>query len=158
MSDTTPDQAPPQWEDAPHHVVHAATTMLGDLMHCVVDLAHALPKPWQQLGEGEQQVWLNSVEAQLTKAVHDCVRIVASRGSTTVPATVESMTFKNGAKVILKLVSLTDGHHQGAHEIADAIGQVVAITLSETAELTNGEGKPKADPDQKPLGIDGDDK
>ena len=72
----------------------AAETMLGDLMHTVIDMAKALQKPWQQLGEREQQDWLDSIEKQCETAAKRVVEIIASGGRTTVVATLKSVSLR----------------------------------------------------------------
>lgn len=136
-------------QDQPEHLITAASTMLGDLMNCVINLAKALPKPWEQLSEIQQDTWLQSVDWQCQEAVKECVSIISSRGSLVVPAIVDSVTFKDGVKVVLKVLS----NSEGAHAIADAEGEVVNITIADTSELVSDKGKPKADPTQPGLGL-----
>lgn len=138
-----------QSQEQPEHLITAASTMLGDLMNCVINLAKALPKPWEQLSESQQERWLESVDWQCQEAVKECVNIISGRGMTVVPAVVESVTFKDGVKVVLKLMSRSEG----AHAVADAEGEVVSITLADATELVSDNGKPKADPTQPGLEL-----
>ena len=135
-------------QDGEEPVVKATQTMLGDLMHCVIDLAKALPEPWQQLSEARQRNWLDTVERQLTQAIENTIGLLASRDWTATAATVDTVTFKSGGvKAALKIAHAT----QGAHQIADSAGQQVLIIICDHEEFTAGEGKPEPDPDQKSI-------
>lgn len=123
--------------------------MLGDLMSCVIDLAKALPTTWQKLSQEQQELYLSQVDAKCKQAIEECVAIIASRDSKPIPATVDSVTFKNGVKVSLKMAQAT----HGAHLVADSTGQSVLITVTDTSELTSDHHKPAADPNQPALPI-----
>jgi hypothetical protein len=126
------------------------TTMLGDLMKVVIEQLKVMPKPWDALSEKEQQEFLNRVELQVADAIRQAVRIITARGQTNVPATVDSVTFKDGVKAVLKLVSLTEG----AIDLAKAEGSIVSIIIPNTDDLIGGDdGKPKADPDQRAMEL-----
>lgn len=126
----------------------AAQTMLGDLMHCVVDLAKALPEPWQKLPESRQRSWLDTVERQCQQAIENAIGILASHDWPATAATVDTVTFKSGGvKAALKIAHAT----QGAHQIADSAGQQVLIIICDPEEFTAGEGKPEPEPDQKSI-------
>lgn len=136
--------------DLENHVVTAANTMLGDLMNCVVDLAKAMPTTWQEMSEAKQDEWLALVDRQCSRAIRDCVHIIATRGSVSVPAVVDSVTFKDGVKVVLKMA----GTGEGAHMVADHQNGTVMICMADYEELTSDNDKPKADPDQSPLALE----
>ena len=132
-------------------IVQSSATMLGDLMKCVVDLGKALPKPWQQLCESQQRNWLDTVESQCTAAIEGAIGILASRQFPTAPATVDTVTFKNGGvKASLRIAHAT----QAAHQIADSAGQQVLIIICDPEEFSDPESKPKPDPDQTSIALD----
>lgn len=142
-------------QESVEHLIHGATSMTGDLMSMILDMAKALPKPWQQMSEVDQEMWLEKVDIRVTAAVEKCVNIIASRDAAPFPAVVDSVTFKSGVKISLKM----DKASEGAHQVADHTGHSVLITVVETADLVSDNHKPTADKDQpqipfKPEGED----
>ncbi len=129
------------------HLIHGATSMTGDLMSMVVDMAKALPKPWQQMNQADQEMWLEKVDLRVTDAVEKCVNIIASRDSEPFPAIVDSVTFKSGVKISLKMEKASEG----AHLVADHTGASVLLTVVDTSDLTSDNHKPSADKDQPEL-------
>lgn len=126
-------------------------TMLGDLMRCAVDLAKALPEPWEKLPEQGQKSWLEIVEKQCVAMVENAITRLASRDWPQAKATVDTVTFKSGgAKASLKIAHASEG----AHEIADCAGQQVLIIICDPKEFTEGGDKPTADPDQPSMPLD----
>lgn len=120
-------------------------------MHCAVDLAKALPEPWQKLPEQGQKSWLEIVEKQCTAAIEHAITLLASREWPTAKATVDTVTFKSGsAKASLKIAHASEG----AHEIADCAGQQVLIIICDPKEFTEGDGKPEPDPDQPSMALE----
>lgn len=133
----------------PPHIEIAETTMLGDLMQCVVEQLKVLPKAWQAMSEREQQETLDRIELQIADAVRQVVRIVSSHGQINVPAKIESVTFKDGCKVVLKAV----GGIENTIHLAEAEGHLVSVIIPETEMLLGDEGKPKAEPDQRGMDL-----
>tara|TARA_R110000772_G_scaffold58539_1_gene132495 strand:+ start:21887 stop:22315 length:429 start_codon:yes stop_codon:yes gene_type:complete len=130
-------------------VTKANDTMLGELMRCTIDLAKALPEPWQKLPEAGQKAWLNVVEKQCTSAIERAIADLASQDWPAVTATVDTVTFKSGGvKAAVKISHAS----RGAHEIADSAGQQVLIIICDPEEFISGE-KPIADPDQKSIPL-----
>ena len=79
-----------------NHIEISENTLLGDLMKCVIEQIKVLPKPWDALSEAEQQDYLDRVELQVSEAVRKTVAIVTSKEMINVPATIDSVTFKDG--------------------------------------------------------------
>lgn len=127
--------------------IHGAKSMLGDLMSIVLDLAKALPKPWQQLSQAEQAMWISKVDMRCKDAIEECVAIIATRNAQRIAATVDSVTFKKAVKVTLKMPHTTPG----AHLVADYAGEAVLIVVADQAELLSEHHKPAATPDQPEL-------
>lgn len=123
-------------------------TMLGDLMKTVVEQMKELPKPWQALSESEQQEFLDRIELQVADAVRQTVAIISSKGMINVPAKVESVTYKDGCKVVLKAM----GGIENTIHLAEAEGTIVSVIIPE-GELLNESGKPEADPDQRGMDL-----
>ena len=123
--------------------------MLGDLMSCVIDLAKALPTPWEKLSETQQEMWLSQVDQRCQQAIQECVAIIATRDAQRIAATVDSVTFKKSVKVSLKMPHTTPG----AHLVADYAGEAVFIVVTDTADLTSGHHKPAPDRDQPEIPL-----
>jgi len=127
----------------------AETTMLGDLMQCVVEQLKVLPKSWHAMSEQEQQETLDRIELQVSDAVRQVVRIVSSQGHINVPAKIESVTYKDGCKVVLKAM----GDIANTIHLAEAEGKIIAVIIPEEETLLSDEGKPQAEADQRGLDL-----
>lgn len=123
-------------------------TMLGDLMKCVIEQVKVLPKPWDALSEHEQREYLDRVDLQVADAVRQAISIISSQGHNMVPAKIESVTYKDGCKVVLKAI----GDIVTTIHLAEAEGQIVNIIIP-VAELLSDNGKPEPDPDQRGLEL-----
>lgn len=131
----------------------AENTMLGDMMHCVLSQVKAIQKPWEALGETEQEDYLLSIEAQMRMAVKQAVRIILAQERVVISATVNKVVFKDGVKAEVELLPSSPGRH----DLADAEGQIVQILIAHTKHLTEGDqNKPKAERDQRDLLEGGD--
>ena len=124
------------------------TTLLGDLMKTVVEQLKVMPKPWEALSERQQQEFLDRIELQVADAVRQTVRIISSHGMINVPCIVDSVTYKDGCKVVLKAV----GNIANTIHLAESSGQPVSVIIPEGQELSE-EGKPKAEPDQRGMEL-----
>lgn len=122
----------------------AEETFLGDLMRIVIDQVKAIQKPWEQLSESDQETYLNSVRLQCEAAVKKAINIIAAQGMVTIVADVDSVTFKDGIKAVLKVGS----HVAGRHDLADAEGKAVLLVVSSAEDLINENELPEAEPDQ----------
>lgn len=132
-----------------NYIEVAKETMLGDLMKCLVEQIKVCPKSWQQMSEQEQQEALDRMELQVSDAVRQVVNIVLSENKIAVVAKIESVTYKDGCKVVLKAL----GEIANTIHLAEAEGQIVNIIIPQTDDMLNGDGKPKAEPDQRGLEL-----
>lgn len=128
----------------------AEKTMLGDLMHIIVDTAKALPKPWQQLSEQEQDTWLQSIDKRCKAAISQAVTIIACGNHVSVKATLASVTFKDGVKASVTV----DKHSQHRIDLADAAGKDVRLVILDIEGITSENNKPKATKDQRSLDLE----
>lgn len=132
------------------HIEIAENTLLGDLMKCVIEQLKDAPKAWQAMSEPQQAEFLDRIELQVSDAVRKTVAIVTSRGMINVPATIDSVTFKDGRKVVLKAI----GGIENTVHLAENSGATVSIIIPD-GELLNDSGKPEADPDQRGMDLGG---
>lgn len=122
-------------------------TMVGDLRDTALDWIKTFDKPWAKMPQAEQQTVIDSVTRQAIALVAKAVDIIVADERPSIPARIESVTIKDGLKVVLScsareanLVAL--GTHQGSH---------VYIVVAD-AEAYGGEAGPaKPDPDQRDL-------
>ena len=131
----------------------AAETMLGDLMSLCVNELKAAPDVWQKMSEDTQSDVIQRVEDQCRAAVDKATLIIAAGGiAGSVVATVDSVTFKDGIKVVLKCPSAD----QGAHALADCQGDNVLVVISDSDQFSNTSSAPQAEADQRGLDLDAD--
>lgn len=126
----------------------AANTMLGDLMKVVIDLAKALPKSWAELSETQQDMWLNSVDAQCRMAIRQVVQIIASEGCARIPVQIAACTIKKGVEVKVELVN-----HHDVISMLEAETKTAMLVLANSDNFTAEAGKPKAEKDQRSLDL-----
>ncbi|UYM14278.1 hypothetical protein [Endozoicomonas euniceicola] len=128
------------------------STLLGDLMGLVTDELKALPDVWQKLPEHQQQEVIFRIKQRCMNAVAQAVRIMATGDRVSLLATVDTVTFKDGVKAVLKM----PGNSPGRHDLADAEGETVMIVIPDTDAYMGGE-EPEADPDQPAFDLDAED-
>lgn len=130
----------------------ARETMLGDLMNVVLDQVKSAKDVWQKLGERDQEDMLTRIQLGCANAVNKAISFIAVNGNTDyVMADVESVTFKDGVKAVLKIPYRT----VGAHALADCEGRKVMIVMPDPEEFGNTDTAPKAEADQPDL-LNGD--
>lgn len=128
----------------------AEETFLGDLMRIIVDQVKAIQKPWEQLSQSEQEAYLNSIRLQCEAVSKKAINIIAAQGMVTIVADIDSVTFKDGIKAVLKIGS----HVEGRHDLADAEGKAVLLVVSNADDLINENEIPEAEPDQAAMDLD----
>jgi hypothetical protein len=126
----------------------AETTLLGDLMKCIIEQVKVLPKPWEALSENEQREYLDRVDLQVADAVRQAISIISSQGHNMVPAKVDSVTYKDGCKVVLKAL----GGIEHTIHLVEAEGAIVNVIIP-ASELLNDNGKPEPEPDQRGMDL-----
>jgi len=118
--------------------------LLGDLIRVFMTEFKSMPPvSFGMLPEAEQKKIIDRVTQALTEAVRETVQIIAATGRPAVQADIESVLFKDGIKVVLKMSK----HMADRHHIADAEGQGVMLVLPMYEQHLGGD-MPKADPDQ----------
>lgn len=129
----------------------AEPTFLGDLMEMVLQELKLVQKPWQELSERQQKEILFRIERQAKAMTRKAIAILAAGDHTTVKAAVDSVTFKDGAKAVLKSVI---GSGQGFHTLADCAneGAHVLVVLPDDS-IADQEHEHEADPDQGELPV-----
>lgn len=120
--------------------------LLGDLVKVAVSEIRGMPFAWGVLPEKDQQKIIDRITERFSEAVRQAVKIIAAESRAHLVADVDSVTFKDGIKVTLKVSKASEDRH----ELADATGQMVLIVLPQVDKFLTGE-IPKAEPDQREL-------
>lgn len=121
--------------------------MLGDLMALVVDEFKALPDIWQRMSEQEQGEVIARTQVRCEQAVQQALMHMVTGGFKYVVGAVDSVTFKDGCKAVIKITRDTDGRH----ELADRVDQLVTIAMTDGNQFMGGADTVKADPDEPGL-------
>lgn len=139
-------------EAADTREVIAADEMVHDVMAITLDELKAQSKVWHLLSEDEQDAVIERTEKRVRDAVRECVRHVSAAGFVRAPAKIESVTVKNGTKVVLSLT----GDDSGRHELIDAQGTVCLIVLANASDIAEQmhEHEPDANQPDLPLADD----
>jgi hypothetical protein len=124
----------------------AAEFLLGDLIKAVTRRFKMQTKPWMQLSERDQQTLMGYVADDARAAVKEAVRIISSDNRVHFMAEVESVTFKDGVKSVLKTLNTPE-----SHALADKQGGIVMIVIDDGGTYMEIGDACQAEPDQKPL-------
>lgn len=113
------------------------------LKQLVTEFQH-LPAPWHQMNADRQGEVIDRLRGGVEDGVRAVVKAVCSRSFTHLGAEIESLTFKDGAKAVLKLQRSGDA----IHELADGVGGQCMVVLATVAEFTDGMHTVAPTPDQ----------
>ena len=137
--DSEPAEFPSGYTDAEPEIVLEGTrsiareSLLGDLMHSMLDEVKAIPDVWQKLPQYKQDQVLARIEG---------------RSRTILGRVVESVTVKDGIKAVLAVSRSSPQRH----DLVDAQGSAVMIVIADAEPYTGGD-KPKSQKDQRALAL-----
>lgn len=114
------------------------------LLKALLNEIRQLPKPWEQTPEREQEVVIDRLRKAVETVVRNTVLTIAAGSYPRIPAEVDSVTFKDGVKAVLKLPK----GHDGTHALADSQGGQAIVVLASHAEFVDGMHKVRGDADQ----------
>ena len=147
------DQTQPAAEDPAPDVVtpeiSSARFLTGDLIKVCIAEIKQLQIGYTMLPEKEQQKVIDRVTEVCKRASREATKIIAGLGRPSVSAEIESVTFKDGIKVVITMSK----SQADRHAIADAQGDTVLLVLPPYDAIAGGE-PPKPAPDQGRL-LDG---
>lgn len=135
--------------DEEDRLIESANVMLGTFMQNMIDMAKAMPTVWEQMGEQDQDTWIQFCDARCRELIRNGVAILAAGNQELIPAVVEQVVFKDGVKVVLKI----NGNREGAHSIADAEGEIVGVIVANSEEYMGEDARPDSDKDQGELQV-----
>lgn len=132
------------------HVFEAAELVARDLLEALVLEIKLLQRPWDALPQAEQDELIERLRKRTTENVRKALGVIVSDEQQVLPATVESVTFKDGIKATLKISK----YAQARHALADKEGSNVIIVIVDPADYMQGVHDVKGDPDQAELGVE----
>lgn len=125
--------------------VSAASESAGTaLLKALLNEIQQMPKPWEETPEREQAVVIDRLRRAVDSSVRGLVRVIAGGSFPHIPATVESVAFKDGVKAVLTLSKGQDG----THALADATGGQAMVVLASPQEFLEGMERVQAENDQ----------
>lgn len=121
--------------------------LLGVVRDWLIGEIKTLPKPWQQMNEAEQQRIISRVTDQADRLVTAAVEVVAAGGRPVIPAMLDSIKIKDGVQATITMSK----HDEHRHELFDAQGSRVYLSVVETSPYTGVESELTPEPDQPDL-------
>lgn len=136
----------------PHpNAPNPAQNLARDLILFMVDQCKALPKPWQQMGEIEQDDFIQRLRKKAELTVANAVTIAAAGGEFR-KAVLELATVNAKAKTTVVQLTIPSVCSDEIHSLLDARGQRVVVLLGvDPATFGVGNDGVKADAQQRPL-------
>lgn len=119
----------------------------ANLLRALLQQVDQLQKPMQQLSQSEQQKVIFHLREAVETCVKKLVETFAAAEFARIPATVESVTFKDGVKAVLQLSK----GEIGTHALADATGNQALVVIANHREFLEGVEDVKAKADQGEL-------
>jgi len=127
-----------------------AELQLGDgILDVIVQAMQRLRAPWHMLREDEQDEILEFVTARVRGVAKDTVRTLAARGTHHIVATLDQITIKKGAKLVLSIQAAQIDEH-----LTESVQQQVILVLAPALDEAEAIEPPPADPQQKGLQLD----
>lgn len=134
----------------PDFAEFTASTLKTELMAITLDELKAAVDVWHLVPEQEQDEVINRIERRVHDAVVQTIRLISGHGFTRIPASIESITIKDGIK-LAATVSRTDA---ARHDLIDAQGSIITLVIADLSEFTDSPHSHAADPDQGELRLE----
>lgn len=129
----------------------ASASMGKDLLAFLVQEFKAMPKPWQQLSESEQNDVLDRARYMVETIVHDAIEIVTAGEWVSVLADVENIAIKDHVKVTLKIAR--SNSEESMHELYNSRNQACRIVLASAEQYIGGMDEIKGESDQRLMDL-----
>lgn len=129
----------------------AATNLARRLISHVIDEIRALPKPWVQLSEVDQDDVIQRVRKNAEELLADVVTVAATGGDYR-KVVLELATVNVKAKTTVAQLNIGSGESESIHNLLDARGQMVCLVLGvDPRAFGVGNDGVKPEKDQRPL-------
>jgi hypothetical protein len=79
--------------------------LIGEMMKLVVDELRAAPMAWQKMKEDKQAENIFRIQMRVEDMVRNAVGVLAAGDRVQVKGAIDSITYKDGAKVVIKVGS-----------------------------------------------------
>jgi len=127
----------------------AAETVGRDLLSALVQELKLLPEPWHKLSQAKQDDIIDRLRERVADNIKMAVHLIASQGRTVVVGDLDQVTIKDGAKAVIKI----SRGAESLHELYDAQGKAVLITVAAVGEHTSGMDQVRGEPDQRAMNL-----
>lgn len=118
--------------------LHLATaTLHSDIRDALLAEFKAIDKPWQKMKENEQSRLIHRADDIASSVVLGAVAVVASKGFSSVAASIDQFTRKDGLKIVVKAAATVEH----ITKLAEHGMNSVVLVLAEPAKFM-GESKP----------------
>lgn len=130
-----------------HEVEIAAETLRGDVRDAMLSRIHNLQRPWKAMTEDQQAEVAAAMDQCARDLVTKATQLIAANGRKTITATVDSITVKDGIKVVAK-VPMTE---ESLLSLGLAQGHAILIVAAASENYDGERGPAHTDPDQQSL-------
>ena len=132
--------------DAVANIEMKQDQLKSDVRDRLIGICKELPKNWDGLSEDEQKKFIAILEQEAGKLINQVCSIVIDFGYQTMPASVNSVTFKEDS-IDMKLVAMKSADSAGIAVDMDQRKNVMIVSLS-PKEFDRVQKKAKINPDQ----------
>jgi hypothetical protein len=122
--------------------------LIGELMQLVVDELKAAPMAWQKLTEAKQSEVIFRIQQRVEDMVREAVGVLAAGDRMQVKGAIESITYKGGAKVVIKVAR----SEEGCADLGMCQGKTAIVAIVDMARYGGAE-RVKPDPQQQVLDV-----
>lgn len=135
--------------DIARSMLPARTSLGTQLLRALVQEIKTQQRPWHATPEADQKNVIERLADTVHSAVTTAALEIAARGFVSIAGTVESLTFKDGCKLVMTLTSTGDA----IHKLADRVGHGALIVLADAEAFLHGMETVKPEKDQPDLPL-----
>lgn len=127
-----------------------AETMGLELLKAIVDELKIAGASWQELSQDQQDGVIARISARIRHETARAVNLIAGAANDSARVKVESVTVKDGSKIVLKTLL-------PVHDVIDHVGKDAVLVMVDPEQFFGGMDSVKGDKDQPdlPLANDG---
>lgn len=126
-----------------------ADRMGGELLKALVDEVRTAPAQWTKLSEADQEKLIARLRTVVQTETKKAVALIAKDGRDAAAVKIESMTVKDGTKVVLQ----TD--EKAARDVLGYVGQAAVLVMCKPEVYFQTMNEVVADKDQQDLPLEG---